>query len=139
MLNILSQIHIQWALGLLIACGVYYFKRVQTKEENERKQMQTAILHLTEKHFNLEQAINFLQAKDESTLEKISNLQGIISTLNKSFSDETHKLEVKMYKIRGEIIHTSEIFKKEQNAILAKLDSKIENIYTFLTKHEKTK
>jgi len=139
MLNILSQIQIEWALGFLIACGVYYFKRVQTKEENERKQIQTAISNLTEKHFNLERSINFLQAKGESTIEKVNNLQNLTSTLNENFSDETHKLEVKMYKIRGEIIHTSEIFKKEQNAILAKLDSKIENIYTFLTKHEKTK
>jgi len=139
MLNILSQIHIQWALGVLIACGVYYFKRVQTKEEKERNQMQTAISNLTEKHFNLERSINFLQAKEESTLEKVNNLQEFSSTLNENFSDETHKLEVKMYKIRGEIIHASEIFKKEQNNILAKLDSKIENIYTFLTKHEKTK
>ena len=71
--------------------------------------------------------------------EKFNNLQNLTSTLNENFSDETHKLEVKMYKIRGEIIHTNETFKKEQNDILAKLDSKIENIYTFLTKHEKTK
>lgn len=139
MLELLSKLDAQWFFGIIITLFLFHLKRVKSAEDLKHKENEKTLSEVKERNFKVESQVNINTLECENLQKQFSLLQRENRLLEDSVKEQVCKVESRMYKIREEILHFNETFKLEQNAILSRLDSKIENIYIFLTQHEKNK
>lgn len=125
MLDILSKIDLQWLLGIFFALFLLHLRKTSKqdflKQQTHTEQMERVFSRI----LKAEQDSKVFAVEQKNFKEKLVGLQAECNFLKAEISKEVYAIEVKLYKVRG-----------EQNTILEKLDSKIENIYQLLTKRD---
>ncbi len=139
MISILSELQAQWFFGVLITLMLFYLRRQTKNKDIHNQKMILSMEKLTDKSFNMAKKLSVEQVKMNELERRCFSLSQDVTSSKKECDKKIHTLEVKMYKIRNEILHTRENIRQEHNNFLSKLDKKIENIYIFLTQHEKSK
>lgn len=139
MLEMLSNLDIEWFFGIIITIALFHFQKLANTEFHKRKDIDSKIENIFSKIHNIEKDQNLSNKEKDFTKESFENIWQNISDIRKEISTKIYDVEVKTYKIRGEILHNYENFRTEQNDILEKLDSKIENIYQLLITQNESK